>query len=226
MYSKIAAVVLLARHQQLLRKRESGELGHLRRRGERMRAPASAARSASALSLCATRDDIEIPRPGRGVQGGPALHLLRRAPRPTCSTADGARAVLKAADRRSPAQAAGRDRAATRHLSRGERRRPAALGRRAQLPAAQESTEPVSKAPEVMATAGWGGRCEQACSRADGRAFPHKRPRDDDGEGALDRVKRMRVSELRQELTKSGLDTDGARAELEARLREQLGRGA
>ena len=54
----------------------------------------------------------------------------------------------------------------------------------------------------------------------------NKRPRDDDGEGALDRVKRMRVSELRQELTKSGLDTDGARAELEARLREQLGRGA
>ena len=54
---------------------------------------------------------------------------------------------------------------------------------------------------------------------------PTKRPRDD-GEGAPDRVKRMRVSELRQELTKSGLDTDGARAELEARLREQLGRGA
>ena len=43
--------------------------------------------------------------------------------------------------------------------------------------------------------------------------------RDDDGEGAADRVKRMRVSELRKELADANLDTDGARGELEERLR-------
>ena len=47
-----------------------------------------------------------------------------------------------------------------------------------------------------------------------------KRARDDDGEeGAADRVKRMRVSELRKELSDANLDTDGARAVLEHRLR-------
>ena len=38
-------------------------------------------------------------------------------------------------------------------------------------------------------------------------------------------MKRMRVSELRKELADADLDTDGARAYLEERLREQLGRG-
>ena len=33
-------------------------------------------------------------------------------------------------------------------------------------------------------------------------------------------MKRLRVSELRQELSDGGLDTDGSRAQLEKRLRE------
>ena len=85
-----------------------------------------------------------------------------------------------------------------------------------------------SKGPEVMATAGWRRLSKSASLLAElvgVLTSPNKRPRDDDGEGA-DRVKRMRVSELRKELADANLDTDGARAELEARLREQLGRGA
>ena len=47
-------------------------------------------------------------------------------------------------------------------------------------------------------------------------------PSDDDG----DRVKRLRVSELRQELSDGGRATDGSRLELEARVREtEEGRG-
>ena len=87
----------------------------------------------------------------------------------------------------------------------------------------------VSKAPEVMATAGWARLGASAALLRELMAevtSPNKRPRDDDdGEGAADRVKRMRVSELRKELADADLDTDGPRAYLEERLREQLGRG-
>ena len=45
--------------------------------------------------------------------------------------------------------------------------------------------------------------------------------------GDADRVKRLRVSELRQELSDGGLDTDGSRTQLEERLREAVSaRGA
>ena len=86
----------------------------------------------------------------------------------------------------------------------------------------ESATELVSKAPEVMATAGWARLSKSADLLAElmGEAFsPNKRPRNDDGEGAADRVKRMRVSELRKELSEGGLDTDGARVQLEDRLR-------
>ena len=84
----------------------------------------------------------------------------------------------------------------------------------------------VSKAPEVMATAGWvrlGASADLLRELVGVLTSPNKRPRDDDdgeqdGEGA-DRVKRMRVSELRKELADTDLDTDGARPQLEARLR-------
>ena len=54
--------------------------------------------------------------------------------------------------------------------------------------------------------------------------FSAKRPAPSDAD--TDRVKRLRVSELRQELSDAGLDTDGARDDLEERLRETAaGRG-
>ena len=78
----------------------------------------------------------------------------------------------------------------------------------------------VSKAPEVMATAGWArlGASAALLRELMGSMAGTKRPRDD-SEGAADRVKRMRVSELRKELADADLDTDGARAQLEERLR-------
>ena len=85
----------------------------------------------------------------------------------------------------------------------------------------------VSKPPDVMATAGWTrlGASADLLRELMPLVAGTKRPRDDDGEGAADRVKRMRVWELQKQLTDADLDTDGARAQLEGRLREHLGRG-
>ena len=147
------------------------------------------------------------------------------------STADAARAVLKAADRFGVTRLKqlAEIELATRHLSVESAADLLLLADAHSCPQLKESATElfVAKAPEVMATAGWARLSKSADLLAElmGEAFsPNKRPRDDDGEGA-DRVKRMRVSELRKELADADLDTDGARAHLEDRLREQLGRG-
>ena len=74
---------------------------------------------------------------------------------------------------------------------------------------------------QCLATAGWArlGASNDLLRELMGSVAGTKRSRDDDGEGAADRVKRMRVSELRKELADANLDTDGARAQLEERLR-------
>ena len=64
-----------------------------------------------------------------------------------------------------------------------------------------------------MATAGWVrlGASNDLLRELMGSMAGTTRARDDGGEGAADRVKRMRVSELRQELADADLDTDGGR---------------
>ena len=142
------------------------------------------------------------------------------------STADGARAVLKAADRFGVTRLKqlAEIELATRHLSVESAADLLLLADAHSCPQLKESATElfVSKAPEVMATAGWARLSKSADLLAELMAegfSPNKRPRDDDGEGAADRVKRMRVAELRKELADGGLDTDGARAQLEERLR-------
>ena len=142
------------------------------------------------------------------------------------STADGARAVLTAADRFGVTRLKqlAEIELATRHLSVESAADLLLLADAHSCPQLKESATElfVSKAPEVMATAGWARLSASASLLAELMAegfSPNKRPRDDDGEGAADRVKRMRVSELRRELADADLDTDGARGALEERLR-------
>ena len=146
------------------------------------------------------------------------------------STPEGARDVLEAADRFGVTRLKqlAEIELATRHLSVESAADLLLLADAHSCPQLKESASElfVSKAAEVMATEGWvrlGASADLLRELVGVLASANKRARDDDGEGAAaDRVKRMRVSELRQALTKSGLDTDGARAELEGRLREQL----
>ena len=145
------------------------------------------------------------------------------------STADGARVVLETADRFGVTRLKqlAEIELATRHLSVESAADLLLLADAHSCPQLKESATEffVSKAPEVMATEGWVrlGASADLLRELMGEAFsPHKRPRDDDGEGAADRVKRMRVSELRAELATRGLETDGARGALEERLRERL----
>ena len=147
------------------------------------------------------------------------------------STLDGARDVLKAADRFGVTRLKqlAEIELATRHLSVESAADLLLLADAHSCPQLKESATElfVSKAAEVMATEGWVrlGASAALLRELMGEALSrNKRPRDDDGEGA-DRVKRMRVSELRKELADANLDTDGARPQLEGRLREQLGRG-
>ena len=144
------------------------------------------------------------------------------------STTDGARAVLEAADRFGVTRLKqlAEIELATRHLSVESAADLLLLADAHSCPQLKESASElfVSKAPEVMATEGWVrlGASADLLRELMGEAFsPNKRPRDDDGEGAADRVKRMRVSELRKELADAGLDTDGPRAQLEERLRRR-----
>ena len=145
------------------------------------------------------------------------------------STLDSARDVLKAADRFGVTRLKqlAEIELATRHLSVESAADLLLLADAHSCPQLKESATEffVSKAPEVMATEGWVrlGASADLLRELMGEAFsPNKRPRDDDGEGAADRVKRMRVSELRAELATRGLETDGARGALEERLRERL----
>ena len=141
------------------------------------------------------------------------------------STLNGARDVLKAADRFGVTRLKqlAEIELATRHLSVESAADLLLLADAHSCPQLKESATElfVSKAPEVMATAGWArlGASAALLRELMGSMAGTKRPRDDDdGEGA-DRVKRMRVSELRKELADAGLDTDGARPQLEERLR-------
>ena len=206
---------------------------------ERVRAhrPILLARSPVLSSLCDDADaDIEIS------EVSPAVfkEVLRftycdeLSSPDVLSTLDGARDVLKAADRFGVTRLKqlAEIELATRHLSVESAADLLLLADAHSCPQLKESASElfVSKAAEVMATAGWvrlGASADLLRELVGVLASPNKRARDDDdGEGAAaDRVKRMRVSELRQALTESGLETDGARAELERRLREQLGCG-
>ena len=194
-----------------------------------------AARSPVLSSLCADADaDIEIS------EVSPAVfkEVLRftycdeLSSPDVLSTADNTRALLKAADRFGVTRLKqlAEIELATRHLSVESAADLLLLADAHSCPQLKESATElfVSKAPEVMATAGWARLSASASLLAELMAegfSPNKRPRDDDGEGAADRLKWMRVSELRKELADADLDTDGARAYLEERLREQLGRG-
>mgnify|MGYP002042753263 CR=1 FL=1 len=192
------------------------------------------ARAPVLSSLCADADaDIEIS------EVSPAVfkEVLRftycdeLSSPDVLSTADRARAVLQAADRFGVTRLKqlAEIELATRHLSVESAADLLLLADAHSCPQLKESATElfVSKAPEVMATAGWARLSASASLLAElmGSMAGTKRPRDDDGEGAADRVKRMRVSELRKELADGSLDTDGARAQLEGRLREHLGRG-
>ena len=141
------------------------------------------------------------------------------------STVDGTRAVLKAADRFGVTRLKqlAEIELATRHLSVESAADLLLLADAHSCPQLKESATElfVSKPPESMATAGWARLSASASLLAElmGEVTsPNKRARDDDGEGAADRVKRMRVSELRKELAEADLDTDGARGALEERL--------
>ena len=186
------------------------------------------ARSPVLSSLCADADDdIEIS------EVSPAVfkEVLRFAycdelsSPDVLSTADGARAVLKAADRFGVTRLKqlAEIELATRHLSVESAADLLLLADAHSCPQLKESATElfVSNMSEVMATAGWARLSASASLLAElmGSVAGTKRPRDDDGEGAADRVKRMRVSELRKELDDANLDTDGARAQLEERLR-------
>jgi speckle-type POZ protein len=87
----------------------------------------------------------------------------------------------------------------------------------------------VSQAPDVMATEGWTrlGESNSLLRELMGLlASPRKRAAPD-AEGE-DRIKRLRVSELRTELSEKGLETDGSRVELEERMQShspEQGRG-
>ena len=226
--------------------RMGGDFSACSRAARARTSPSSSTRSASAhtasffcpfarkvSSLCADADaDIEIsevsPAVFKEVVRPPTA---TSSPRPTCSTADGARrAQGRRPLRGHAAQAAGRDELATRHLSVESAADLLLLADAHSCPQLKESATEffVSKAPEVMATEGWRRLSKSADLLAElvgVLASPNKHPsEDDDGVGA-DRVKRMRVSELRKELPDADLDTDGARSQLEGRLREQLGRG-
>ena len=199
---------------------------------ERVRAhrPILLARSPVLSSLCDDADaDIEIS------EVSPAVfkEVLRftycdeLSSPDVLSTLDGTRAVLKAADRFGVTRLKqlAEVELATRHLSAESAADLLLLADAHSCPQLKESASElfVSKAAEVMATEGWRRLSKSADLLAElmGEAFsPNKRARDDDGEGAAaDRVKRMRVSELRKELDDANLDTDGARGELEERLR-------
>ena len=186
------------------------------------------ARSPVLSSLCADADDdIEIS------EVSPAVfkEVLRFAycdelsSPDVLSTADGARAVLKAADRFGVTRLKqlAEIELATRHLSVESAADLLLLADAHSCPQLKESATElfVSNMSEVMATAGWArlGASNDLLRELMGSVAGTKRSRDDDGEGAADRVKRMRVSELRKELADANLDTDGARAQLEERLR-------
>ena len=148
------------------------------------------------------------------------------------STLNGARDVLKAADRFGITRLnqLAEIELATRHLSVESATDLLLLADAHSCPQLKESATEffVSKAPEVMATEGWRRLSKSADLLAElvgVLASPNKHPSEDDGGVGADRVKRMRVSELRKELADADLDTDGARSQLEGRLREQLGRG-
>ena len=145
-----------------LRLFESGELGrHLRRRrGARSRAPPFCGPGRPCSRACAPtptptlRSRRSRPPCSRRSCASPTA---TSSPRQTCSRRRTApRAQGRRPLRGHPAQAAGRDRARTPPL-RGERRDLLLLADAHSCPQLKESATElfVSKAPEVMATAGW-----------------------------------------------------------------------
>ena len=152
------------------------------------------------------------------------------------ATADGARALLDAADRfgvvrlKQLAELA----LAERHLTVESAADLLLLADAHSCPQLKETAAEffVERAGDVMASGGWPRLAQSTAllgelmgdmAAASAHTWAHKRrvppPADGDGEG-VDRAKRLRVSELRRELSDGGCDTDGARKVLEARCRD------